>query len=379
MSVRFNIPFVGGREMDYLAEVVASRNFAGNGPFTARVERWLEQRFGVPHVLLTHSCTGALELMGLLMGLGPGDEVIVPSYTFCATASAFLRTGATIRFCEIDPATFTADPAHIASIVTERTRVICPIHYAGLAADIPAIEAVARSVGAVVLEDAAQGLGSQLDGRWGGTMTPVAAWSFHETKNLHSGLGGALAINDARLFEKAEDIWERGTNRTKMFKGLVDKYSWVELGSSFYPSELQAAVLFAQLEEFDRNLEERHALVNAYMARLRPLAAEGHFALLEPGPRRQLNWHAMPIVFSTGERSDVVRVGLVERGVQAFIGYVPLHSSQMGQRLGYSADDLPRTESLSQQILRLPLHNAMSSSDVERVCDALTALCVRRP
>lgn len=371
MSVRFNEPFMAGREMEYLAEVCRGRHFGGNGPFTRRAQALLQDRFGVPHVLLTHSATAALEMAALLLDTGPGDEVILPSYTFVSTASAFLRTGATLVFCEVDAATMNIDPADVERRITDRTRVIVPIHYAGWGADMAAIDAIAAPRGITVVEDAAQGVDARLDGRWLGTLSPLAAISFHETKNLHCGLGGALFVNDPAYFERAEDIWERGTNRTKQFRGLVDKYSWVELGSSFYPSELQAAFLLAQLEAMDRNTSERRALCERYDAGLRPLAARGLLALPRTTPGHTHNHHAVFVLFPSDQASDHVRRTLLADDIHAFIGYVPLHSSRMGQRLGWKAEDLPVTEEMAGRVLRLPLHNQMTMDDVDRVVAAV--------
>ncbi len=371
MTQPFHVPYVTGNEMAYLAEVVASRQFAGNGPFTKRIHRLLEDRYDIPHVLLTHSCTGALELAALLLGLGPGDEVIVPSYTFCSTASAFLRTGAKIVFCEIDPATMNLDIEDVTRRVTPATKVIAPVHYGGIGADMDGLMSLVSGSPITLVEDAAQGVEAAIGDQWLGTIGALGAVSFHETKNLHSGLGGALYINDSELFDKAEDIWERGTNRTKMFKGVVDKYGWVELGSSFYPSELQAAFLLSQLESIDQNSEERRLIYATYDHFLRPLAGDATFALPVVEPDRSINFHSYFIIASSGDGADALREDLKSQDIHAYIGYVPLHSSPMGMRLGYVAEDLPVTEAYAHRVLRLPFHNDMTVADVEVVCHAI--------
>ena len=371
MTQKFNIPYVAGTEMAYLAEVLESRQFAGNGTFTKRVQALLEERYGIAHVLLTHSCTAALEMAALLLDLGPGDEVILPSYTFCSTASAFLRTGASVVFCEIEPTTMNLDVEDAARRVTENTKAIAPVHYGGIAADMASLNEIVAGTDIVLVEDAAQGLEAKLDDAWLGTIAPLGAVSFHETKNLHSGLGGALFINDSSRFDRAEDIWERGTNRTKMFKGLVDKYSWVELGSSFYPSELQAAFLLAQLESMDRNRIERRALYAAYDEALRALVGPDSFAVPTVGAGRQVNFHSYFLIASSETVADGLREFLSARDIHAYIGYVPLHSSPMGQRLGYTAGDLPVTETYAPRVLRLPFHNEMTVGDVSVVTSAI--------
>jgi dTDP-4-amino-4,6-dideoxygalactose transaminase len=373
MTIPFNIPYVAGRELEYIQQVIASRAFAGNNAFTRRVQALLEARTRTRHALLTHSCTAALEMSALLLDLGPGDEVVMPSYTFCATASAFLRTGARPVFCEVDPATMMIDVADAARRVTPRTRAIVPVHYAGIAADMDAVAALAAAKGLAVVEDAAQGYESSLRGVPLGTLSRLGCLSFHETKNLHCGLGGALLINDPALLDRAEAVWERGTNRAKKLKGLVDKYTWIELGSSFYPTELQAAFLLAQLEAAGDNLAIRKRIHDGYMEGLAPVFARGLLRPLAIGPDRVINYHALPLILNSIAEGDALREYLVKRGIQAFIGYVPLHSSPMGHKLGYRTEDLPLTEEYAQRVLRMPFHHGLSPADVAGVCAAVAA------
>lgn len=370
-SILFNVPYVTGAELEYIRDVIDTRAFAGNGPYTKACQRLLEERYSVPHVLLTHSCTGALELAALIADVGPGDEVIVPSYTFAATASAFLRTGADIVFCEVDPSTMNIDIDDVQRRVTPRTRVIVPVHYGGIGADMDGLHCLIEGTDITLVEDAAQGLGARIGHRWLGTIAPMGTISFHETKNLHAGLSGALFLNDPSLFGRAEEMWERGTNRAKMLRGVVDKYTWVEPGSSFYPSELQAAFLLAQLEHIDENHAERQPLYEAYDRRLRPSADGLPFSVPEIPPDRTLNAHSFFVIADTFDDAERIREGLLGRGVFAYIGYVPLHSSPMGRRLGYTADDLPVTEDTARRVLRLPLHNSMTVDDVEFVAEAI--------
>jgi dTDP-4-amino-4,6-dideoxygalactose transaminase len=372
MTIKFNEPFIAGQERAYIDQVFERGAFGGNLDFSRRVQTWLEQYTRAANVLMTHSCTGALELAAMLLDLGPGDEVIVPSFTFCATASAFLRTGAKIVFCEIDPADYNMDVDDVAARVTERTKAIVPVHYAGVACDMARLQAIATDCGATLVEDAAQAVGAWLDDRHLGTLAPIGCWSFHETKNVHCGLGGAVAVSD-ELIERAEILWERGTNRQMMYRGLVDKYSWVDLGSSFYTSEILCAFLMAQLEALDDHLRDRLVLWNRYRDRLAPLADAGKLALLATQPAQRHNAHALPIVLPSAERSDHVREFLRERDIHAHIHYVPLHSAPMGLKLGYQAADLPITEEFAGRLLRLPMHNNLSLADVDAVVDAVAA------
>jgi dTDP-4-amino-4,6-dideoxygalactose transaminase len=372
--IRFHEPYVTGREIEYLQQVVAGGQFAGNGRFTMRCQELLELRYGVTKVLLTHSCTAALEMSALLLNLVPGDEVILPSYTFSTTASSFLRTGARLVFCEVDPDTMMLDVSDVLGKITSRTRAIIPVHYGGIASDINGVLSVASTRGIAVVEDAAQGLESFLDGKPLGTFGRFGCISFHETKNLHAGLAGALYVNDACDIDRATFIWERGTNRQNQLKGLVDKYTWVELGSSFYPSELQAAFLLAQLEAIDRNKAERKLIHEAYVEGLQPLELSGRCRLPRVGPGRSLNFHAFFLMFPSRDDCDRVRQKLVSEGIMAYIGYVPLHSSPMGRKLGYRPEDLPVTEEMAARVLRLPFHNNLTLEQVRRICDCI-ALC----
>lgn len=369
--ISFNEPYVAGNEQEYIRQVFENGFFAGNGLFTQKVQRLLEERFSIPHVLLTHSCTAALEMAALLLDLKPSEQVLLPSYTFASTASAFLRTGAELVFCEINPETMNIDPEDVRMRITDKSRSIVPVHYGGIAADMHTLMGLANDHGLVVIEDAAQALGAKLDEAWLGGSAPLGAISFHETKNIHCGLGGALFINDASYFERAEDIWERGTNRAKTFKGVVDKYSWVELGSSFYPSELQAAFLLAQLESIDQNLEERQNIYHRYQLQLQPLADQGFFKLPVVAATARINFHSFYLICNSIQDCDDLRTSLSSHGIQAYIGYVPLHSSRMGKRLGYRPDDLPITEEYSQRVLRLPFHNALTNEDIGKITKSI--------
>ena len=371
MTILFNVPYLTGRELQYIRQAVESRVLGGNGPFTKKAAALLEGRYGVPRVLLTHSCTAALEMAALLSKVGPEDEVILPSYTFSSTAAAFARSGAKLVFCEVDPETMMIDPADAARRVTCRTRVIVPVHYGGIACDMDAIAELAAERGLLVVEDAAQGLEASLDGRWLGTHGPLGCLSFHESKNLHTGLGGALFINDPSYIDRAEAVWERGTDRQKVLKGLIDKYSWVEIGSSFYPSEIQAAFLCAQLESIEANLGERERVYSWYLERLRPMANEGFFQLPRIDPGRKLNYHSCFLIFNSITDCDSVREHLRTHDIWAYIGYVPLHSSPVGRKLGNAPHDLPVTEEYAERVLRLPFHNELAKEDVGRVCDAV--------
>jgi dTDP-4-amino-4,6-dideoxygalactose transaminase len=370
-KILFNEPYLTGNELGYIEEVFRNKHFHGNGPFTEKAQEILQDYLGAAKVLLTDSCTSALEISALLLKQQNGDEVILPSYTFSSTASAFARAGYKLIFAEIDPLTMMIDPADVAAKLSSNTRAIVPVHYAGFSADLDALGEIAAENDVLIVEDAAQGLGTSYRGKKLGTHGITGCISFHETKNLHAGLAGALIINDESLVDRATCIWERGTNRQAALKGLVDKYTWVELGGSFYPTELQAAFLLAQLESLEQNLSERRAIYDAYLHRLAPMRAAQKLHFLSPDEAFETNYHAVAVTFGDIATCDRVRMHLVKHDVAAYIGYVPLHSSPVGVSLGYKAEDLPITEEYSQRILRLPLHNNLTVNDVERVCALL--------
>ena len=373
-SIKFNVPFLSGNEKDYINEVFDAQEFAGNGRFTKRAQKMLENMLGAERVLLTHSCTGALEMAAMLAGFGPGDEVLVPSYTFVTSASSVMRTGATPVFCEIDEETMLLDLDDVEAKINSKTRGIVAVDYAGFGLDYTRIDALCSKHNLVCIEDAAQGLGSEWNNQPLGTHTRFGTISFHQTKNIHSGLGGCLVLNDASDVAKAEMIWERGTNRSAFFKGLVDKYNWQVVGSSFYPSELQAAFLCAQLEQLDDNLSRRMELWNHYEKSLSPLENGGGFRVLRQPKKCKHNAHMMALVLPTPEEADRVRLHLNENGVQAVIHYVPLHQSPVGKELGYDEHQLPITSKTAASLVRLPLHLDMNKDDVEHVVKILREL-----
>ena len=365
--MKFNVPFLTGNEKDYVNEVFDSQEFSGNGEFTKRVQNMLEEILGAERVLLTHSCTGALELAALLSGFGPGDEVLVPSYTFVTSASSVMRTGATPVFCEVDEHTMLLDLDDLESKINSNTKGIVAVDYAGFGNDYTRVNQICKEHNLVCIQDSAQGLGAQWNAQPLSTHTRFGAISFHQTKNIHSGLGGCLVINNAEDVEKAEMVWERGTNRSAFFKGLVDKYNWQVVGSSFYPSELQAAFLCAQLERLDENISLRLKLWNCYERMLKPIEKEGYLRILREPSGCKHNAHMLAIMLPNPSEADRLRIHLNENGIQAVIHYVPLHESPVGSELGYGPESLPVTSRAAASLIRLPLHLSMDEEDIEYI------------
>lgn len=364
-DVPFNRPSMVGRELDYIAQAVHGGRLAGDGPFTRRCQAWLEERYGARKVLLTHSCTAALELAALLCGIEPGDEVIMPSFTFVSTANAFVLRGARPVFVDIRPDTLNLDETLLEAAITDRTRAVVPVHYAGVGCDMDAILGIARRHGLRVVEDAAQGLGASFDGRCLGTLGDLGCWSFHETKNFISGEGGALVVQDEALAERAEILREKGTNRARFFRGEVDKYTWVDLGSSYLPSELVAAYLFAQLERSEEIMRQRRGIFEAYRAGLADLEAQGLVRLPVVPDRCEHNGHMFYLLLPTERRRDGLIAHLDQAGINAVFHYVPLHESPMGRSLG--TVDLPVTESVSRRLVRLPCFFELGEDQQARV------------
>jgi dTDP-4-amino-4,6-dideoxygalactose transaminase len=368
--IPFNRPFIVGKELYYMAQAVQRGHLAGDGQFTKKCNAWMEETFRARRVLLTHSCTAALEMAALLVDVGPGDEVILPSYTFVSTANAFALRGATIRFVDIRPDTLNMDETQIEPLITPRTRAIVPVHYAGVACQMDVIMAIATRHGLLVIEDAAQAVNSAYNGRYLGTIGHLGCYSFHETKNFISGEGGAIVINDPRFLERAEIVREKGTNRAKFFRGEVDKYTWVDLGSSYLPSELIAAFLYAQLEQADEITTRRHAIHHRYASGLQPLAAAGHLRLQAPADAGH-NAHMFYIIVNSEPLRAQLLAYLKQHDIQAVFHYVPLHTSPMGRRYGYKPGDLPVTEDLSERLIRLPCYYELSQQDQDRVITAI--------
>jgi dTDP-4-amino-4,6-dideoxygalactose transaminase len=371
--IPFNRPGLAGNELRYIQESVDSGRISGDGVFTERCRRLLEELLGARQVLLTTSCTTALELAALLLDLGPGDEVIMPSFTFVSTANAVVLRGARPVFADIRPDTLNLDERLLAAIVTPRTRAILPVHYAGVGCEMDAILTVARQHGLEVIEDNAHGLFGAYRGRPLGSLGGLAAQSFHETKNISCGEGGALVINDERYAERAEILREKGTNRSRMFRGLVDKYTWVDVGSSALPSDILAAFLYAQLEARDSIQAKRRRIWERY-ARELPSWARGLGIRLPSVPEHcEQPYHLFFIVTASLHQRTRLIAHLKQRGILAVFHYLPLHLSEMGQRLGGKPGDCPVTEDLSDRVLRLPLYNDLGETEQAYVIESLHA------
>lgn len=365
--INFNVPPYTGRELDYVRQAVENRKICGDGPFTKQCNAWLEQRFGAQKVLLTTSGTTALDMAMLLCDLEPGDEVILPSYTFSSTATAAVLAGAKLVFVDIRPDTMNIDETKIEAAITPRTKVIVAVHYAGVACEMDTIMDIARRHGLKVVEDAAQGVMASYKGRALGTIGDFGCYSFHETKNYSMGEGGALVINDPAYNERAEILREKGTNRSKFFRGQVDKYTWVDFGDSYLPSELNAAYLWAQLEVADQINADRRASWDAYAAAFAPLAAAGRVTL--PGVPAYCvhNAHLFYLKCKDlAERTALIQY-LKANGVMAVFHYIPLHSAPAGLRYGRFAGEDVYTTKESERLVRLPLYYGLTASDREKV------------
>ena len=369
--IPFNKPHATGREFGYIQQAIDAGQLSGNGPFDRRCGAWLEERIGCRRAFLTSSGTSALEMAMLLADIGPGDEVIMPSFTFVTSASAVALRGATPVFVDVRPDTLNLDERAIPAAITDRTRAIMPVHYAGVGCAMEAIGALAEQHGLLVVEDAAHGIMSTYGGRALGSFGQLGCLSFHETKNVTCGEGGALLVNDEALTQRAEIVQEKGTDRSRFFRGEVDRYTWVDLGSSFLASEINAAFLWAQLDEADSITADRMRVWDVYHERLEPLERAG--LLRRPVLPREAehNAHMYHVLLPDLARRDALIADLAERGVHAVFHYVPLHSSPAGRRLGRAAGPLPVTDDVSGRLVRLPLWVDMRAQDVEHVCEAV--------
>jgi dTDP-4-amino-4,6-dideoxygalactose transaminase len=361
MWIPFNKPYLTGRELDYIRQAHEAHHLSGDGLFTKRCRAWLEERLGCHQALLTHSCTAALEMAAILAGIGPGDEIIMPSFTFVSTANAFVLRGGVPVFVDIRPDTLNIDESKIEAAITPKTRAIVVVHYAGVACEMEAIQSLARRHRLLLIEDAAQAIGAAYRGRPLGGFGQLAALSFHETKNLISGEGGALLVNAPELAARAEIVREKGTNRGAYFRGEVDKYTWVEIGSSFLPSDIIAAFLWAQLEQAEAILARRQALWAKYHAAFEPLEQAG--LLRRPIVPRDATPNAHSYFLLLADLASRQRFidTLRTQGVHAVFHYVPLHSSPAGRKFGRASGSMTVTDSVADRLVRLPLWIGLES------------------
>ncbi len=369
--IRFNIPVPVGRELEYVAEAIHSGHISGDGPFTKKVAALLETKLGVPRVLLTTSGTHALDMMALLLEIQPGDEVILPSFTFVSTVNAFVLRGARPVFADIRPDTLNLDETQAEGLITPRTRAIVPVHYAGVGCEMDSLLETANRRGVRVVEDNAHGLFGKYKGKYLGTFGALAAQSFHETKNFTSGEGGALIINDPALVERAEILREKGTNRSRFFRGQVDKYTWVDIGSSYLPSDILAAFLYGQLEQREKIQSHRKRLWEFYYTALRDWAQAHEVQLPHVPAHMEQAYHMFYMLLPTLDLRQQLIAHLKERGILSVFHYLPLHLSEMGRRFGGREGDCPVTERVSDQLLRLPFHNALTQEEQEQVVEAI--------
>ncbi|MCP5071070.1 MAG: dTDP-4-amino-4,6-dideoxygalactose transaminase [bacterium] len=369
--IPFAKPFIVGKELRYMAQAVELGNIAADGHFTRKCSEFLENLSGSPRVLMTPSCTASLEMAALLCGLEEGDEVILPSFTFVSTANCFVQSGARPVFVDVRPDTLNLDESRIEAAVTPRTRAIFVVHYAGVACEMDPILEIAERHGLRVVEDAAQGVNATYHGRPLGGIGDLGTYSFHETKNFTCGEGGALCINDPELIERAEIIRDKGTNRQAFSRGEIAKYTWVDHGSSYVPSELSCAFLLAQLEQMERITKRRQEIYERYMEGLAPLGASGVLSLPKTPPGCEINYHMFQVLLADTPTRSALIDHLKQRGILAVFHYVPLHLAPMGRRYGWKDGDLPVTEEMADRLLRLPFYFELSAEAQDEVIRAV--------
>lgn len=376
MDIPFNRAFKTGKELEFVQDAMRRNHLSGDGHYTKLVNNFIQEKFGINKALMTTSCTHALDMAAMLIDLKPGDEVILPSYTFVSTVNAIVLRGAKPVFIDIKPSTLNIDSNKIEDKITQRTKAIFPVHYAGVGCEMDLIMDIAGRYNLYVVEDAAQGVNAKYNGQYLGSIGHIGSYSFHETKNYSCGEGGAITINSCNqeLIERAEIIREKGTNRSKFFRGQVDKYTWVDIGSSYLPSDMLAAFLWAQFEDLDYINDLRRKVYNRYYATLQPYE-DGKILRLPVIPQNCVsNFHMFYILLPDENRRNEVMYKLKEKGISSVFHYIPLHSSPMGQKFGYRVGDLPITEELSSRLLRLPMYAGMTSDEQEYVLENLQSI-----
>lgn len=366
-KIPFNKPFIVGKELYYIAQSVLSGHVAGDGLFTKKCQALMENKFNANKILLTTSCTSALEMAAILCNVQAEDEVILPSFTFVSTANAFYMRKAKIVFADIKQETLNIDETIIEDVITEHSKVIVPVHYAGVGCEMDKIMDIARHHNLYVVEDAAQGVNAQYKGKFLGTIGDIGTYSFHETKNVICGEGGAILINNDELIERSEIIWDKGTNRSKFFRGEVDKYTWVDIGSSYLPSDILAAFLYAQLENMEIIEKRRKAIFNYYCEALTPLVKKGILKLPLTSLERKSSNHIFYIILEDEQRRDALMNYLKSNGILAVFHYLPLHLSPVGRSMGYKEGQFPVTEYISARLLRLPYYYHLSHEEQTKV------------
>ena len=368
MKISFNVPPYIGKEQEYIMEAIKAHKICGDGAFTKKCNAWIEEKTGVKKALLTTACSTALDMAAILTEVGPGDEVILPSFTFVSTANAFVLRGAKLVFVDIRPDTQNIDEKLIEDAITDKTKVIVPVHYAGVGCEMDTIMDIAKRHGLLVVEDAAQGVMSTYKGRALGSIGDYGCYSFHETKNYSMGEGGALLIKDEGKVDRAEIIREKGTDRSKFLRGVVDKYTWVDMGSSYLPSEMNAAYLWAQLENADMINEDRKASWNAYYELLKPLADEGKIELPVIPAECEHNAHMFYIKTKDIDERSALAARLKENDILAVFHYVPLHSAPAGSKFGRFHGEDRYTTNTFERLLRLPMYYGLGVDNVEMIC-----------